>query len=119
MTEWPQTVEVEVTAQDLADGDRRDYDKSPLAIAAKRALTQLELPAMVSQLTVTENSAYVWTGIHQRFIRYYVSDEAWKLVARHRAGLRVKPQTVRLLRPGTFKTDEPWRRDHDMEEGED
>ena len=96
MTDFPQELEVTVTSAHLTHGKRDDYNESPLALALREQLTAMGVE--YTQVTVTENRIYVYLGLLRRGhdACYYVSDQAWKLVARHRAGRRVKPADLAL-----------------------
>jgi len=93
---FPEELDVTVTYPFLSSGSRTDYDASPLALAVHLALTHLKIP--FTHLQVTENRIYVYLGLLRRGhdACYYVSDDAWKLVARHREGRRVKPSVFTL-----------------------
>jgi hypothetical protein len=92
---FPQQLEVPVTRQHLNKGRRAGYQDSALTFAVRDVLVGLGLP--FTDISATEHSIRIYSS-HSRSwdARYYVPDDAWKLVARHQAGRRVKPAVFTL-----------------------
>lgn len=92
---FPDELEVTVTAKHLNDGSRTDPEAGPLALAVAEELGKLGIT--VKRVKIREEDVIIWEpGRIAHSARYWMSDEAWKLNARHAEGRRVKPKTVTL-----------------------
>lgn len=90
---FPEELTVAVTHRHLTAGRRHDFRNSPLALAIRETLADMN-PLRVN---VTEDCVRVYRShplAHDA--RYYITDDAWTLVARHSAGRRVKPREFTL-----------------------
>lgn len=97
MTQFPEELEVSVTTAHLNSGNRLNRNESPLALAFGDALRKLEIE--FSGIKATEWNLIVYTGENFRAghtARYYIDDDAAKLVLRHAAGRRVKPHVFTM-----------------------
>lgn len=103
MTQFPEELEVSVTTAHLNSGNRLNRNESPLALAACDALRELGIE--FTGIRVTEWNLIIYTGkrLH-RAARYYIPDDAAKLVLRHAAGRRVKPGVFTL--PAIYRRDD-------------
>jgi hypothetical protein len=98
----PADLELEVTGKDIHDGISINCQKCPLALAAKRLMTEnypLPWGTLITMVAGSSVSFYCDGG--RAFIgRYWFGDDGNKFVHRFDSGRVVKPQVIALHKPG-------------------
>jgi hypothetical protein len=88
---YPEILDIEVSWHSLKGG----RTVSPLKNAIEKALDKAGSP--YARVVVGTDSVWVYYSHPDAHdARYYIPDDAWKFVARHAAGRRVKPGVFRL-----------------------
>jgi hypothetical protein len=89
---FPQTITISVTADDIAQGKQRDCRRCPIACAVRRAFPH-------AVVDVDEADINIWKSglIAETFREYVLPDEAREFISAFDAGESVKPFTFEAV----------------------
>lgn len=91
----PGELDVTVMHLHIARGNRKDRDNGPLGLAITETLRALGVP--VRKVRVREEDVVIYvTGWRHHVARYWLDDDAWKIVHRFENGQVIKARTVTL-----------------------